>query len=583
MSLSTNWKTSERKYNYVIDHDVKIPLSDGINIVVDVIRPDSDEKFPIILGLSPYPKEAQYGPIRPSKMSTALQLNPGEEKHRGHLEAGDPIFYARRGYVHVIGNVRGTGKSGGDLQHLGDRDAQDVYEVIEWLAAQPWSNGNVGMLGVSYFAMIQWLVACSHPPHLKCLFAPWASIDRYREVYYRGGILQGGWVNGWPRNSVDWPKDRKDPKVQSITKKEVGEKVFQEMIDKTLSDPSIQEFPILVDALRNPDKGFNNFMVDVLLHPNDDSYWNPKTFDYAKINVPCYFGGDLTPNGLHLRTAFKNFENLKVPKKLVIGPPFYLDRPAYQLQWESLRWFDHWLKGIENGITNEPDVRIFVMGSNEWKSSDRWPLADTKWTPFYFHEGGLLAEHEYWHKEGYSTFFDSPWGRGSVDFQTPYFVESTEVIGHAMVNLYGSTTSNEVLWFVTVYTQDSQGNSTTLSRGWLRGSHREIDEKRSKPWLPYHPHRKSEPLVPDEIYEFKIELLPLSYLFKPGTRLGVRVACSDKTGEVPRSPNDASAFGHVLSQSVNRVTVYHDTDYPSHLLLPITSGNVIGMYFSGKP
>jgi predicted acyl esterase len=103
--ISPGWSTSDRKYNCVIDRDVKIPISDGIEIDVDIVRPDADGRFPAILSLSPYPKEPQYLPIRPRKMSTAVQLNPGEERHRGHLESGDPFFYARRGYAHVIGNL----------------------------------------------------------------------------------------------------------------------------------------------------------------------------------------------------------------------------------------------------------------------------------------------------------------------------------------------------------------------------------------------------------------------------------------------------------------------------------------------
>ena len=579
---STNWSSSTRKYKDIIEHDVKIPISDGIKLDVDVIRPDSDDKFPVILSLSPYPKEAQYGPMMPTGMSSSAQMNPGEEKHRGHLESGDPTFYARRGYVHVIGNLRGTGKSGGDFQGVTQREAKDLYEAIEWLSSQPYCDGNVGMMGVSYFALMQWQAAATNPPHLKCIFAPWASLDRYREVYYRGGILAASWAIRWSARSADWPKNRSDPKAPSMTKKVVGEKKFQEMISEALKDPSIQEIPELVNALKNPDKSANNFIVDILLHPYDDSFWKEKAIDYAKIKVPCFFGGDLSPNGLHITTAFNNWDNLKVPKKIVIGPPFYLDRPVYQLQWESLRWFDHWLKGINTGFMDEPNVRIFVMGSNDWKYANELPLPNTKWTPFYLHENGLLAEHEYWHKEGFSTFFDSPWGRGSLDFVTPYFVEKTEIIGRIAMDLFGSTSLTDILWFVTLFVQDSQANSITLSRGWLRGSHRAVDESRSKPWAPYHPHVSSEPLVPDNIYEFKIQMLPISYLFSPGTRLGIRISCSDKT-ETPRTPNEATAFGHISGQSISRVTVYHDADNPSHVLLPITSGNIIGMYFSGKP
>jgi hypothetical protein len=439
------------------------------------------------------------------------------------------------------------------------------------------------MFGVSYFAMIQWLVAPLNPPHLKCIFAPWSSMDRYREVYYHGGILSAGWTLGWPKNSANWPKDRPDPKLGSFTLKEVGERRFREMVSEALRDESISDNPGLIEALQNPDRGFNNFIVDVVLHPFDDEYWSRTHIDYDKIKVPCFIGADLSPSGLHIRSASHHWTNLNAPKRMVLGPPFYLDRPVYQLQYESLRWFDQWLKGMDTGIMNESPVRIFVMAANEWRNADQWPLPETKWTPFYLHENGLLSEHEFWPMEGYSTFFDSPWGRGSLEFVTPHFVENTEMIGHPALNLYASATSTETLWFASLFALDSQGSSTTLSRGWLRGSHREVDEKRSKPWLPFHPHKRSQPMEPGVVYEFKIELLPISYLFKAGARVGIRISCSDRTGDAPKSAIEAVAVGHIAGQAISRVTVYHDSENPSCLLLPVTRGNVMGTYFSGQP
>lgn len=165
---------------------------------------------------------------------------------------------------------------------------------------------------------------------------------------------------------------------------------------------------------------------------------------------------------------------------MIIGPPAYLDRPLYQLQYESLRWFDYWLKGIETGIMDEPPIRLFIMGTNEWKETNEWPLPETKWTPFYLHENGLLFEREHWPNEGFTSFEDSPWGRGSLEFLSPKLVENTEIIGPIALKLYASTTDDEVLWFISLREVDSQGNERILTRGWLRGKHREIDPKRSK-------------------------------------------------------------------------------------------------------
>ena len=155
------------------------------------------------------------------------------------------------------------------------------------------------------------------------------------------------------------------------------------------------------------------------------------------------------------------------------------------------------------------------------------------------------------------------------------------MIGPAVLNLYASTSDSEVLWFVSLREVDREGKERVLTRGWLRGSHREVCPKRSTPWRPYHPHTKSEPLTPGQIYEFKIEILPTANLFKAGSRIKLKIACCD---DQPAHSLEAIAGGHLRRQSPSRVTVFHDENHPSHLVLPITAGNVIGTYLSGgKP
>jgi hypothetical protein len=264
---------------------------------------------------------------------------------------------------------------------------------------------------------------------------------------------------------------------------------------------------------------------------------------------------------------------------MIIGPPIYLDRPLYQYHYESLRWFDYWLKGMDNGIMEEPPISLFVTGTGEWKTAMEWPLPETRWTPFYLHSEGLLSEHEFWPHEGSSTFEDSLFNRGSLTFMTPPLVENTEVIGPIVLNLYASTTDTEILWFVSLLEIDPQGNETLLTRGWLRGSQRNLDLKRSKPWQPYHSHSERDPLTPGQVNEFNIEIRPYGILYKAGHRIGVRIKCVDN--EKADHFLQATAMGHVWRQSASRVTVYHNSEYPSHLLLPVTKGNKIGTYMSG--
>lgn len=569
-----SWRTSERKYGVLVERDVKIAMSDGVHLNADIFRPASDGRFPAILGFHPYDLRAQSAPIFPRALAitAAGSLLPADqEKGNGPIEAGDPYFFVRRGYAHVIANIRGTGDSEGLYPYLAPPEAQDGFELIEWIARQRWCDGNVGMFGVSYFARVQFFVASLRPPHLKCIFAPWASTDQYRDAFYHGGIFAHNWPTAWVRSFSNC-------RYEGECLREWGEARYRSGIVRALEDPDLKEIPAVVAALRAPEAGLNRFVVDIVLNPCDGPFWAKRRVDYDAIQVPAYIGADWGIYGLHLPGAFRSWERLRAPKKMLIGPQAYLDRPVYQLQYESLRWFDYWLKGIDTQIMDEPPVRLFVMGTGAWRVSSEWPLPETKWTPFYLHDRALLWEREHFPNEGSSSFHDSPWGRGCVEFTSPELVEDTEVIGPSVVHLYASTTDTEILWFVSLREVDAAGKERVLTRGWLRGSHRKVDSARSKPWEPFHPHAESEPLAPGEIYEFRIGLVPTANLFKAGSRIKLKISCCD---DPPANSLEALGAGHIRRQSASRVTVYHGEDYPSHLLLPITGGNVIGTYVSG--
>ncbi len=285
--------------------------------------------------------------------------------------------------------------------------------------------------------------------------------------------------------------------------------------------------------------------------------------------------------GLHLPGAFRAYEQQKGPKKLFIGPPTYLERPLYQLQYESLRWFDYWLKGIDTGIMDEPPVSLYIMPTGQWKQTSEWPLPETRWTPFYLHENNLLWEREHFPYEGSTSFSDSPYQREFVEFTTPRFVEETEVIGPSVLVLYGATTEDEILWFVSMKEVDADGKERTLTKGWLRGSQRALNPELSKPWAPYQLHKTREPLVPGDIYEFQIPIVPTGNLFKMGSRLKLRISCCD---EPPAHSLEATSIGHLRRHTAARITIFHNEDYPSRLLLPITKGNLIGTFISsGRP
>ena len=417
-------------------------------------------------------------------------------------------------------------------------------------------------MGFSYYAWDASLAATLQPRHLKALWLNEPDMERYRDLFYHGGILL-------PQFLFVWTSVCKVHTQASVTRDELGDDAFKEAIDRALQDKDIRAHPELVAALKNPDQIPNAVVVDYVLHPTDGPFHQEKAVQIDKINIPVYVGSSWGSYAIHLPGVYEIWTELKegVPKKMVIGPFITDERPVHHYHYEALRWYDYWLKGIDTGIMDEPPIKIFVQGANEWRTAEDWPLPETRWVPFNLHPNGLLSELEPRPDGGSDSFEDSPDKRGSLKYFSGPLVENTEVIGHIVLKLYASCTVSEVLFFVSLWDVDPKGKETLLTRGWLRGSHREVDPERSKPWQPFHPHTKPQPLTPGEIYEFIIEVVPTGNLFKAGHRIGLKISGVDDEGLTRTAP-------HLWSQTPKTVTVYHDSDHPSHLLLPITRGNI---------
>jgi predicted acyl esterase len=559
--FTTKWSTSERQYDVIVERDVKVRMPDGTALDGDIYRPKSTERFPVILGAHAYNKNLQSPPIRPT----------GFTPMRGYMESGDSMFFARRGYVHGVFNVRGSGSSEGFYQLMGPLEVEDICYLINWLAEQPWSTGDVAMFGVSYFARLAKAVAARGPKPLKAVFAPFAGTDDYRHRCYQGGILAHGFLTHW-RNSLHRPNYR------SLYKEAHGEADYREAVARATRDEEIMAIPALREALQNPGEGTNALVVDVLLHPFDGPFWRERSAKDTQASIPAYLGACWGNYGLHLPGAFTAWREWNGPKKMVIGPPIYLDRPVYQYQDESLRWFDYWLKGIDTGIMDEPPIRCFISPTGEWKSINDWPPPDARWTTFYLHSEGLLSEHELWPGEGADSFNESNFDHGSLIYRTPALVENTEVIGPSVLTLYLSTTDTEALLFVTLLLIDREGNEHELTRGWLRATQRRLRSD-SERWEPVLAHEEREPLEPGKIYELKIPIVPTARLFQSGERIAVRVKGADD--EPALNSLQALARNHLRRPRPARITIHHDESHPSHLDLPITRGNLIGTFFSG--
>ena len=562
--FAQNWEASRREHGVTAQFDVLVTMSDGVRVAAQIFRPTTPGRFPAILGVHAYDAEMQFAPSRPQAV----------QGKNAQAEAGDPQFFVRRGYAHIMVNARGTGLSEGEYGHYSPREVQDVVEVIAWISEQDWCDGNVGMFGVSYFAVCAKQVAAQNPPALKAVFAPYGYTDFYRDKFYHGGILAHSFLTNWSRHLAG-------VRVKGWSRDALGKEEYERRLAMLRADRDILAVPELAGAIAAPDKGANSLIVDVLMNPQDGPYWQQRNPILEDIKVPILIGSSWDMYFLHLPGEFRAWERITAPKKMIVGPPVYLDRPVYQYAFESLRWFDHWLKGNDTGLMNEPDVRLFVAGGDgSWKTAESWPLPETVWHPFYLHGQGLLSEHEHWPNEGGSSFEDNSYNaRGGVGFASPPMVERTEVIGPLTATIYASTTQPELLLFASLWDIDPSGNQRLLTRGWLKGSMRKVDAKRSRPWLWQYDFTEPEPVSTDGPQRFDINLVPTANVFQKGHRIGLRISSSDQ--DPVDSLFDMLGQGHLLQQRSSWVTIFHDADHPSVLHVPVTSGNVIGTFMSG--
>lgn len=519
---------SRPQYSIAPEIGVVVPMRDGIELVVDVFRPFAPGlRFPALISASPYTRILQ---------STPVQL--------GQNEAGISEFWVPRGYAHVIVDLRGTGDSDGLYDLLGKVEQNDLYDVIEWAAAQSWCTGKVGMMGCSYFAMTQVLVAPHAPPALKAIFPYDAATDTYREFYCRGGAPQGLW--------------------------------FQWLSDIVALNCRGARVPHPEGILAHIESHLR------LEHPLDGPYWRERSAEprLGEIEIPTYFGCDWTFQSLHLRGAFEGWERTgDIPKRLLIGPSVKPFRIFAAYHGEALRWYDHWLKDLDTGVMDGDPIRLYIPGANKWRSEREWPLARTDWQEIFLGgpDGGLEgklgpkvgpASQRSFTYDPHSVDVIS--GRPCLTYRSDPIVREMEMTGPVALYLHAASSARETDFYVRMYDQAPGGEMRLLCRGALRASHRELNPERSRPWLPYHPHLREDPPEPGQDYEYAIELWPTSNVFKRGHRICLEISGSDSVfigihSLVSRLPN-------VLPPGSTN-TVLEGLSHPSRLLLPLIPKN----------
>ena len=562
-------KGSEPRFGMVEERDVMVPMRDGVRLAVDIFRPDGDGPFPALLGMSPYGKGLQ-------TMKIAYQPEHSPIHHTP-IEAGDPEYLTARGYVHVIADVRGIGWSEGEyLGWMSKQEAEDGHDIVEWLAEQPWCDGNVGMVGISYFGTVQLPVAAEQPPHLKAIM-PWnAPADFYRESTHHGGILQSFFHYLYVQRIC---ADRST----SVVAKDLSRDQLKALVEELKQDPDIRINPEFFVYLDNPGKAPNWF--DILANPLDGPYYwerSPYTY-YDRIKIPFYArSGWWAYAHMHLVGAFRNYLGIDAPKKLEIDAPVVEIRPLPdEYNAEVVRWYDHWLKGLDTGIMDEPSIRFWVNGAAEWRTEQEWPLARTQWTKLHLRRWEGLD----WEPETFDgkpdAFVQQPPDETdelkSVEYVSQRLKEDTEVTGPVACALFASIDQPDTNWFISIRDVQPSGKEVELTKGFLKASHRALDEIQSTAYEPYHLHTDPEPVVPGEVTEYAIALSPMSNVFKAGHRIKVVISSMDHARArnydlAPESLGRTHAPWHLCSSMTTLHKIHHEPAYPSHLLLPIIPG-----------
>src|SRR5882757_1767564 len=534
------------------EKDVQVPVRDGVKIGVRIYRPEGSGPFPALFAASPYRYDNNSLPAQPMFL---------------WRETGPIEWYVEQGYAYVHADVRGTGRSEGDFEFLGTREQHDLYDIIEWIAGRSWSNGKIGGIGQSYYAMSQWFMGIQNPPHLACI-APYDGLnDPYRFMGYPGGI-EGAFLAYWSNASVRVPN----------------------------LYPANGENPRHV----TPD-----LFLEVERHPLYDEFWQERAaFEQLdKIKVPVFSIGVWAKQELHMAGNIRGYQLAAGPKKLAISgtpTPFTSQSDFAEVEFHRrylLPFYDKYLKGLKTSYDDRPNVEYVVRNTGKIRSSETWPPAGTRRVPFYLAKGptgsvtslndgglGIVPSGERGEKTSY-TYPHPSWvlgvvplgpkgpdpARGVLTFTSPLLENDLEMAGSAKLILHAASTRSDTDFIVKLSEQFEQSPEERargvqpgyfiVSKGWLRASHQERDPRHNTEEVPYYTHRQVTPLNPGAIYKIEIPLQPMAYRFRKGNRIRVEICNGD-------SPITDSLFFHFYRpDKIGTDTIYHDADHPSQLIL----------------
>ncbi len=535
--------STDPRYNVRHIKNIRIPMSDGVTLSSDLFLPDAPGKYPAVLNYIPYRKED-------ASVHTGIICN----------------YFAERGFVGVIVDIRGTGESGGvSLDEYTLQEQLDGLQVIDWLSKQSWCNGNVGMWGASYSGFNSIQIAMHNPPALKAIIPLYATDDRYNDdVHYYGGCLIGIEQVLYPAMMVTM---NALPPYQEVTGSDWAN-LWQQRLE-----------------------GSQPWILNWFQHQTEDEYWKPGSLktDYSSIKCPV-FSIEGWADG-YTNPVFHMLQNLKVPHKALIGPWIHqtpkngIPGPNIDFLHEMCRWWAQWLRGEETGIMQEPAIALYIQEGSvptplevympgKWRFLNHWPPEDIQERSFFLTEGYGLSEKavessgadNYRYQATVGTTagvwcavngYDSLTRDQSADdgrsltYTSPVLEDPMEILGAPKAILHASSTAEEAFFCVKINDIAPDGSSRLVCRGILNATHRQS-------------HAKPEPLMPGEVVGLEIPVKYISWTFKSGHRIRVAISSSDFPWVWP-SPYPA----------VN--TVYWGENKTSHIILPVVTNPVGNM------
>ncbi len=507
-----------------IDWDVLIRTRDGLDLRADIFRPKRPGRYPVLMTYGPYGKGLAFQEGYSTCWDRMAQNHPdvlaGSTNKYQNWEVVDPEKWVPHDYVCIRVDSRGAGMSPGYMQLWSPQEALDFYDCIEWAGVQEWSNGKVGLNGISYYGMNQWQVASLQPPHLAAI-CPWeGAADMYRDLSHHGGILS------------DFIKNWYDMQVRTV-QHGLGQRGPRSLVT---GKPVCGELALTdAELLKNRE----DFAAAALKHSMDDDYWRARMPDWARVTVPILSAANWGGQGLHPRGNFEGFVRAASKNKwlevhgIEHWTHFYTDY-GRKLQ---LKFFDHFLHGKKNGWAQQPKVLLNIRHPGEkfvQRAENQWPLKTTRWTRLYLQPDAATLSTTPPTRAGKISYQGFSEG---VTFMLPPQPKDMEITGPSAVKLFlsSSTTDADVFAVLRVFTPDLkevvfQGAldpHTPIGQGWLRASHRKLDPSLTTPYRPYHTHDEKQPLKAGKAVELDIEIIPTSIVIPAGYRLALTLRGKD--------------------------------------------------------